>query len=66
MRTLMRVMLRVQGLDPDDIEEKLRRTSEEIQRMDEAKERRDRERRDAEREAHKRYLETVFRARGGR
>lgn len=52
-------MLRIQGVDPDEFEE-------ELKRMDEAKARRDRERREAEREARRRYLEARFRTGGGR
>lgn len=47
-------MLRIQGIDPDEF-------GEELRRMDEAKEQRDRERREAEMEARRRYLQARMR-----
>ena len=47
-------MLRIQGVDPGEFEEELRR-------MDEAKAQRDRERREAEVEARRRYLQARMR-----
>lgn len=52
-------MLRIQGVDPDEFKEELRR-------MDEAKRQRDEERAQAERNARRRYLEAQFRLRGGK
>ena len=59
MLTARRVLLRMQGIDPDELEE-------ELERMDSAKRMREAEKAEAERQARKRYFEARRRLGGGR
>jgi hypothetical protein len=56
VRTIRRTILRIQGIDPEELDGELRR-------MDEAKRKRDAEKEQAEREARRRLVETRMRAR---
>ena len=59
MSTITRLLLRVRGIDPDEIDDLLKTSKDERERMQ-------REREQAEREARRRYVEVRYQARGGR
>ena len=59
MQMARRVLLRMQGINPDELDE-------ELERMDSAKHMREAEKAEAERKARKRYFEARRRLGGGR
>ena len=58
MQTARRALLRIQGINPDELDE-------ELERMDSAKRKREAEKEEAERRARKRYFEARRRSGGG-
>ena len=59
MQAARRALLRIQGINPDELDE-------ELERMDSAKREREAEKAEAERQARRRYFEARRRLGGGR